>query len=304
MNFPKISIITPSLNRAGMIAAAIESVLLQNYPNFEHIIIDGGSTDGTLELLKKYPHLKIQVGHDKGMYDALNKGLDLAKGEIIGFLNSDDLYAKNIFSEIANCFEDDRVQAVAGEALIYTVSPDGETNIVSDFSPKGTSILENSTIGDPYFNAWFFRRSVFEQIGNFKRKYKIVADREFMLRFALRRLRYTNLNKLVYQYRQHIGSMTFSITDQKFERIANEHITMTSFYLQQRSLPKPVRKLLRQLRTRDTVDIVICCAKTKDLRKSVSFFIAGMKYDLKWPFKFGQKALQLIRAKVKSLCDF
>src|SRR4030066_1952836 len=98
--WPKVSIITPSYNRAGMIETAIQSVLSQNFPEVEHIIIDGGSTDGTLDVLKKYPHLRVVSEPDQGMYDALNKGLNLATGEIIGFLNTDDYYAPSVFDKI------------------------------------------------------------------------------------------------------------------------------------------------------------------------------------------------------------
>ncbi len=76
-----------------MIGQAVGSVIKQNYFPVEHIIVDGGSTDGTLDLLAQFPHLKVVSGPDNGMYDALNKGLKLAHGEIIGFLNTDDLYA-------------------------------------------------------------------------------------------------------------------------------------------------------------------------------------------------------------------
>jgi glycosyltransferase involved in cell wall biosynthesis len=134
MGIPLISIITPCLNRVKFIREAVESVLAQNYLSFEHIIIDGGSTDGTLELFKQYPHLKVEFGQDRGMYDALNKGLKLARGEIIGFLNSDDLYAENVFASIAEKFEKQNSLAVAGEALIFNMSPDGETNIICNFS--------------------------------------------------------------------------------------------------------------------------------------------------------------------------
>ncbi|MBE3118097.1 MAG: glycosyltransferase [Candidatus Atribacteria bacterium] len=113
-----ISIITPSLNRADMIVTAIESVLAQNYPYFEHIIIDGGSTDGTLNVLGKYPHLRLISELDRGMYDAINKGLALASGEIIGFLNTDDLFADDIFAKVAKKFDDDRILVVAGGPVI------------------------------------------------------------------------------------------------------------------------------------------------------------------------------------------
>ena len=87
---PRISIVTPSFNQAKYIVATIESVMGQDYPNVEHIVIDGGSTDGTLDSLGRYPHLKLVSEPDRGHADAVNKGFRLATGEIWGFLNSDD----------------------------------------------------------------------------------------------------------------------------------------------------------------------------------------------------------------------
>ena len=94
---PKISIVTPSYNSAKFIEDCIQSVLKQNYPNFEHIVIDGGSTDGTVEILKQYPHLKWISEPDEGQSDALNKGFKMAEGDILGWLNADDVYLKNVF---------------------------------------------------------------------------------------------------------------------------------------------------------------------------------------------------------------
>ena len=89
----KFSIITACLNRREFIGAAIESVLAQNYPEFEHWIIDGGSSDGTLEVLNRYPHLNVLSEPDRGVYDAWNKGIDRASGDVVSILNSDDVYA-------------------------------------------------------------------------------------------------------------------------------------------------------------------------------------------------------------------
>ena len=100
---PTITTITPSLNRAKFIDEAIKSVLNQDYPHVEHIIIDGGSTDGTLDVLALYPNLKVISEPDQGIYDAINKGIRMAKGDIIGILNSDDYYEPNFFSELADC---------------------------------------------------------------------------------------------------------------------------------------------------------------------------------------------------------
>ena len=87
---PRISIVTPSFNQGRYIASTIESVLAQEYPNVEHIVVDGSSTDGTVEILKQYPHLKTFSEPDRGQGEAINKGFRLATGEIWGFLNSDD----------------------------------------------------------------------------------------------------------------------------------------------------------------------------------------------------------------------
>lgn len=105
-SLPKISIITVSFNHAEFIRQNIESVLQQNYPNFEHIIVDGASTDGTIEILRSYPHLKWTSEKDRGQSDALNKGFAQATGDIIGWLNSDDWYAPNIFFDVAEAIAD------------------------------------------------------------------------------------------------------------------------------------------------------------------------------------------------------
>jgi len=260
-----------------MIGGAIESVIAQNYPNFEHIIVDGGSTDGTLEFLKRYHHLIILTGQDQGMYDALNRGIKFAKGEIIGFLNSDDLFVEDIFSIVVEKFQKQKVMAVAGEALTFIVSSNGGRNIISNFSPKGANLLELSTIGNPYINAWFFHRTVFEEIGDFRTNYKIVGDREFILRFALSNLPYTTISRPIYQYRQHMDSMTFEITDQKFERIVGEHLFMTRMYLNQRSLPTKARALIRKLRTRDTLKMAIHSLKKMNFPKFAYYLWQGIE---------------------------
>jgi hypothetical protein len=102
----KISVVTVSLNQGEFIKQNIESVLAQNYPNFEHIIIDGGSTDGTLNILRSYPHLKWTSEPDRCQSEALNKGFSRANGEIIAWLNSDDWYAPNTFESIASALTD------------------------------------------------------------------------------------------------------------------------------------------------------------------------------------------------------
>lgn len=110
----KFTILTPSFNQGDYIEQNILSVLDQDYPSIEHIIIDGGSTDKTIEILKRYPHLKWISEKDGGQADALNKGLKMATGDIVGWVNSDDYYESGIFNDVVNHFNDPKVQWVVG----------------------------------------------------------------------------------------------------------------------------------------------------------------------------------------------
>ena len=110
--YPLISIITPSFNQGKFIEQTILSVLNQHYPNFEHIIIDGGSTDGSIEILKKYPHLIWKSEKDRGQSEALNKGFEVAKGEIIGWLNSDDVYLDDTLFKVTGYLKDKNIDGI------------------------------------------------------------------------------------------------------------------------------------------------------------------------------------------------
>ena len=289
-----ITIITPCYNRAALIRDAIESVLAQDFEDFEHIIIDGGSTDGTLETLKQYPHLKVISESDRGMYDALNKGLETATGEIIGFLNTDDLYAKNIFNTVAREFDNPDIMAVSGQAIVFSKLSDGKIRTVDQYFPDDRSLIESLTAGGAFFNAWFFRRSTFRQIGNFNVHYKIVGDRDFMLRFALNNLRYTAVNDLVYEYRMHEDSLTFDKTNEKRAWSADEHLSMTNFYLINQNLPNFVRKLLIRMRTSETVDMAARSIWMRDPKNFVHYFMEGVKYEPAWLIRFIQYVIRQV----------
>jgi len=208
---PLISIITPSLNRAHMIEQAIQSVLQQKDPNIEHIVMDGGSTDNTLEILSRYPHLKVVQKKDKNLYDAINQGLRLANGDLIGLLNSDDSYESNCFSLARKVFQNSAADSICGGADLYEYSVGGKKKDLARFvSDEDKSLnLANVFWGMPIINARFFRRSVFERVGFFDTSYPIAADREWLLRCALQGITVTPVNSIFYHYQQHGQSLTF-----------------------------------------------------------------------------------------------
>ena len=170
---PQITILTPSYNQAAFIEQTIRSVIAQNYPRVQHIVIDGGSTDGTVEILRKYPHLTWISEKDRGQADALRKGLELAVGDVIGWLNSDDFYEPQILEQVACCFHNLDTQWAIGN-LSYVFDATGET--IPDKSPCVTykALLENPDIVRQ--QPTFFRRTFLDQVGGWRPEYFMVMD--------------------------------------------------------------------------------------------------------------------------------
>lgn len=160
----KFSIITPSFNSAADIERAIKSVLDQNYENFEHIVVDGGSTDETLAILKKYDHLKWISESDRGQVHAMNKGFAMATGDIISYLNADDYYKSGAFQKVAEEFLNDDVKIVFGNVDVYdAVNDSWWTNEPRyDFKSVLYHWEPNAFCVNPV--GYFFRREVQETV--------------------------------------------------------------------------------------------------------------------------------------------
>lgn len=179
---PKLTIITASYNRAQTLEKSILSVLNQNYPSLEYIIIDGGSTDGSVDVIKKYEkHLSYWVSEpDKGIADAWNKGIITSTGEIISMLNSDDWYEPHVFNTVAIILQQNpSIDVVHGNVRYW--SNNKNLYIKRPYLKQG-AIWRLM----PYlFPSCFIKRSLYERYGLFKTSYKITMDYELMLRFFI-----------------------------------------------------------------------------------------------------------------------
>ncbi len=180
--FPKISIITVVYNAIHTIERTITSVLSQNYPNLEYIVIDGGSNDGTIEILKRYQSgFAFFVSEsDNGIYDAMNKGLAVASGEIVGFLNADDFYNKKILLDLANGYLSHKFDYTFGSIDLY----DKNNNYIESYMPLSKDIFltkDTFVMPSPHMS-FFITKSMLDKIGIFNLNYRSSADYDFMLR--------------------------------------------------------------------------------------------------------------------------
>ena len=185
----KVSIITVTWNSAATLQDTLDSVLSQTYQDIEHIIVDGMSKDETMAIVRKYEplykgRLKYISEPDHGIYDAMNKGLSMATGEVVGVLNSDDLYNDvNVVADIVSGFMDEEVGAVCGN--LYFVRADDLNAVVRLW--KGSPYKSFKSGWHPAHPTFYVKRIYFEKFGGFDTSFAVSADFELMLRFIEKR---------------------------------------------------------------------------------------------------------------------
>ena len=179
----KVSIITATYNSASTVKDTLDSVRDQDYPDIEHIIVDGLSKDQTLKVVGEYPHITTVVSEkDDGIYDAMNKGISMVKGDIVGILNSDDFYAgKDVISLVVNAFTKTGCDAVYGD-LVY-VDKDNVDKVVRYWKAGSYKSDAFKWGWMPPHPTLFVSRRVYERYGLFNLDLTTAADYELMLRF-------------------------------------------------------------------------------------------------------------------------
>lgn len=183
----KISIITVTFNSSKYLEDCITSVIDQKYSNIEHIIIDGGSTDQTISIIKKYEqHLAYWVSEkDNGMYDAINKGLQLATGDVVGMLHSDDILASpDVISSIVTSFKTNNVDSIYGD-LVY-VKPDNINHVLRVWKGYNYKRSKFKYGWMPAHPTFYIRKEIVDKYGGYETHYYTASDYEFMARYLYR----------------------------------------------------------------------------------------------------------------------
>jgi glycosyltransferase involved in cell wall biosynthesis len=178
----KISIVTATYNSATTVADTLKSVQTQTYKNIEHIIVDGLSKDNTVAIAQQFKDVKIIVEKDKGLYDAINKGIQASTGDVVGILNSDDFFPnEQVIAQVAAAFENDTIDAVYGD--IAFVHPHNLTKVVRHYHSGKFKPSKFKYGYMPAHPSFYARKICFEQLGYYHIDYKIAADYELLMRF-------------------------------------------------------------------------------------------------------------------------
>lgn len=182
----KISVITVAYNSVDTIRDTLISAAQQTFHDVEHLVIDGGSGDGTVSVLSavNHPRMSWISEPDQGIYDAMNKGLKMAQGDIVGFLNADDVYAdEHVLADVARCFEDSSILAMYGD-LVYVSGQ--EMQKVVRYWRSGPFRPRQLQLGwMPPHPTFYVRRNLVDKVGGFDVRLRIASDYDFMLRCLL-----------------------------------------------------------------------------------------------------------------------
>lgn len=219
-SLPKISIVTPSYNQAAYLEEALASVKNQNYPRFEHLVIDGASADGSVEILRKlsgqpgWEHLRWISERDGGQSDALNKGFRMATGDIIGWLNSDDRYRPDCFRVISEAFHRHRnADVIYGD---YTWIGDcGQVTRVRREIKFSKFILAYHHILYIPTTATFFRGRIFDEGNAIDTQFHYAMDYDFFLRLVKQGYRFQHITQLLADFRWHQNSKSGSQSEKQ-----------------------------------------------------------------------------------------
>jgi glycosyltransferase involved in cell wall biosynthesis len=230
MELPSISVITPCMNAAATISGTLESVRSQGYPRLEHVVVDGGSTDSTVEVLRAAPGIRWISEPDRGRVDAANKGARMATGDVIGWLNADDRYLGGALQLVGEAFAANP-QAAWASGFCLIVDSDGRevrraVSAYKRFLVRRWSFplyLTQNFLSDP---ATFLRRSAFQEVGQLDERYHESHDYDLWLRVARRHGAPVLIERDLASFRMTEGTLSMSRFEHQFEEhraIARRH---------------------------------------------------------------------------------
>jgi glycosyltransferase involved in cell wall biosynthesis len=248
-----ISIITPTFNAGSTIRETLESVRSQFGEDMEHLVIDACSTDQTLDVAKGFPHVVVRSEPDKGIYDGMNKGAELAQGEWLLFLQGDDWLPEGTIDAYCKAIASNpEAEMICGDCDAVRYSSGIWETVWSVTDPLIKKLtIPDIALGEPMINARLIRRDVFQKLDGFSLKYSLASDRDFLLHAAKRGIQQVEIDIATYRYRWHAGSSTMTEGNSMTGLLSAENQAIAKTHLLQ-SIGEH-RRTLRKWHTRLTV---------------------------------------------------
>ena len=283
---PLITIVTPTMNREATILDAVQSVRAQTYRNIQHIIVDGGSTDRTLEILEPFTRLEVISEPDKGIYDALNKGIRLSSGDIIVLLNSDDLLPPNALEAVVECFRTHpEADIVSGNSVLFSMEGEGQVHVIREYKEHEDRQLglEGVLLGNPNLNARCFKRHVIDKEGLFDTRFLTGSDREYLVRLVCAGINNIELNQTLYLYRSHSGSATFNPQGSgRLERM-QEYMRIAEHVLSEYEFTSKDKKTINKWYMRCSHKAFLVAIRSGEVFRAGCLAFRGVCESLSWP---------------------
>lgn len=307
---PRISVIIGVLNMKEYLHLALDSVIKQNYPNLELIIMDGCSTDGTLDVIKQYEsHITVWKSEkDKGHCDACNRAIDFATGEFITLLNADDILGFDVFNKVAAAYnKNPQAKMITTGVQILKKHPEtSDYYVVQDITDadKLQLTLKNMLFELPVINARFFHKDLFTQFGKFLAthpdgSYNLSNDRDYLINLALAGVKTEIIPEPLYLYLSHDDSLTFGQKNVIKSRV--EHVKLANKFLAKKNLSQADRDLIASWIINESVYLCLIYLSQKKIKSALEVMKVGvLKYHLRWLGKLGCVATRGVWKRIRN----
>lgn len=286
-----ISIITTCLNAEATLHEALASVEFPSMEDVEHLLIDGCSTDGTLAEAARHAHVRVLSEPDSGIYDGMNKGARLARGEWVLFLQADDWLPEGALAAYLEAIgRHPDAQMICGDAQAIREGPHGWEPVwsVSEEREKELTV-SNIALGEPMINARLIRRETFLALGGFSLEYSLASDRDFLLRAAESGILQVGIAAPTYRYRWHAGSSTMTEGNALSGRLFEENLAIARAHLC--GATNAGRQALLRWHTRLTVQGAMNALEKRG-SGLVRHIVSGCSRDIFWSFSFVAEILK------------
>ena len=289
-----ISVVMPVLNRERFVGSAIQSVISQDYDDWELIVVDSGSTDRTLEIVKQYAsvekRISVYVYEKRGEYPATNYGIRKAKGDIIGILHSDDMYPPNALSHVAERFSRINELDVLCPRVLIIADYGDRIEIEGEYQTDLS--FEKLVFKMPIEPARFFRKRVFEIAGPIDDTYRLSGFREWWIKISLRPdVKWDITPRVCYIYRRHAQSLSSNFNNYTPLRYLPEHYRMIKKLLSLYPTNQQVANILKHRWLNDSITGFLLSLRAGRFGDALFYFVKGTEINHSYPFKLIKKKI-------------